>query len=69
MRIDMFERNIEKELIRWHNDKYRKPLVLRGARQVGKTTVINRFAKNFDNFLPVNMERNALPNFSGLIRD
>jgi predicted AAA+ superfamily ATPase len=53
----MFERNIEKELIRWHNDKYRKPLVLRGARQVGKTTVINRFARNFDNFLPINMER------------
>jgi predicted AAA+ superfamily ATPase len=34
----MFERSIEKELERWANDKYRKPLVLRGARQVGKTT-------------------------------
>ncbi|MDR1180445.1 MAG: AAA family ATPase [Bacteroidales bacterium] len=53
----MFERNIEKELKRWLDDKYRKPLVLRGARQVGKTTVINRFARNFDNFLSVNLER------------
>jgi predicted AAA+ superfamily ATPase len=53
----MFERNLEKELMLWLNDKYRKPLVLRGARQVGKTTVINRFARNFDNFLPVNLER------------
>ncbi|MDR0828956.1 MAG: AAA family ATPase, partial [Prevotellaceae bacterium] len=53
----MFERNIHGELIRWMNDKYRKPLVLRGARQVGKTTVVNRFAQNFENFLSVNLEK------------
>jgi predicted AAA+ superfamily ATPase len=53
----MFERNIQKELTRWANDRYRKPLVLRGARQVGKTTVIGRFAENFDNFLAVNLEK------------
>jgi predicted AAA+ superfamily ATPase len=53
----MFERNIQKELTRWANDKYRKPLILRGARQVGKTTVVSRFAENFDNFLPINLEK------------
>ncbi|MDR2475819.1 MAG: AAA family ATPase [Bacteroidales bacterium] len=53
----MFERNIQKELTRWSNDKYRKPLVLRGARQVGKTTVVSCFAKEFDNFLAVNLEK------------
>ena len=53
----MFKRSIEKELEYWANDKYRKPLVLRGARQVGKTTVINNFACNFENFLPVNLEK------------
>jgi predicted AAA+ superfamily ATPase len=53
----MFERSIEKELERWANDKYRKPLVLRGARQVGITTIVNRFAGKFENYLPVNLEK------------
>ena len=55
----MFKRNIEKELLRWSNDKYRKPLILRGARQVGKTTVVNQFSENFENFLTVNLEKNT----------
>ena len=53
----MFERSIEKKLAQWASDKYRKPLVLRGARQVGKTTVVKRFASQFDNFLAVNLEK------------
>ncbi len=53
----MFERNIERELTHWVNDKYRKPLVLRGARQVGKTTVVRRLATQFENFLTVNLEK------------
>lgn len=53
----MFERNVEKELERWANDKYRKPLVLRGARQVGKTTVVNRLGSKFENYLSVNLEK------------
>jgi len=55
----MFKRNIENELVRWSNDKYRKPLVLRGARQVGKTTVIKHFATQFENFLSVNLEKST----------
>ena len=53
----MFERRIEKELDAWANDLYRKPLVLRGARQVGKTTIINRFGNTFENYLSVNLEK------------
>ena len=53
----MFTRNIEIELERWANDEYRKPLVLRGARQVGKTTIVNNFARKFENYLPVNLEK------------
>ncbi|HCC52849.1 MAG TPA: ATPase [Porphyromonadaceae bacterium] len=53
----MFERSIEKELEHWANDPYRKPLVLRGARQVGKTTIVNRFAGKFENYLSVNLEK------------
>ena len=57
--FNMFKRNIEKELLHWSSDKYRKPLVLRGARQVGKTTVIKCFAEQFENFLFVNLEKST----------
>jgi len=50
-------RKIESELLRWKNAANRKPIVLRGARQVGKTFVVNRFAKNFDHFVDINLER------------
>lgn len=53
----MFERKILVHLEQWKNDVYRKPLVLRGARQVGKTTVVNEFGKQFDNYLPLNLEK------------
>jgi hypothetical protein len=35
----MFNREVVKELVKWVNKQNRKPLVIRGARQVGKTTV------------------------------
>ena len=38
-------RQIMKDLINWKNDKNRKPLILRGARQVGKTYIIKQFGK------------------------
>ena len=53
----IFTRKIESELLRWKNAANRKPIVLRGARQVGKTFVVNRFAKNFDHFIDINLER------------
>lgn len=53
----MFVRSIESELEKWALNPYRKPLVLRGARQVGKTTVVNRFGKQFDNYLYINLEK------------
>ena len=35
------------ELIRWKNDEHRKPLILWGARQVGKTWLMKEFGKTF----------------------
>lgn len=55
----MFERDIEKQLSIWAISEYRKPLVLRGARQVGKTTVVRKFASTFDNFLSINLEKST----------
>lgn len=55
----MFYRNALPELRKWADKKNRKPLVLRGARQVGKTTLVNEFAKEFDVYLKLNLERAA----------
>jgi predicted AAA+ superfamily ATPase len=41
------KRFIEAELKAWKNASYRKPLLLRGARQVGKTYVVQQFGKQF----------------------
>ena len=53
----MFKRDILFNLERWKDDTHRKPLILRGARQVGKTTVVNEFGKQFDNYLYLNLEK------------
>ncbi len=49
------KRKLYNSLIEWKNDPDRKPLVLEGARQVGKTWLLKEFGKNeFDNLLYVN---------------
>ncbi len=53
----MIVRAIENELIKWSLRTDRKPLVLRGARQVGKTTVVNKFGEQFENYLYINLEK------------
>jgi len=54
----MFERNIITELKKWSAKSNRKPLILRGSRQVGKTTLVDNFSRNFDNYLYLNFEKN-----------
>lgn len=53
----MFKRNIIEKLKEWKSNTRHKPLVLRGARQVGKTTVVNEFGKLFENYLYFNLEK------------
>jgi predicted AAA+ superfamily ATPase len=53
-------RFIDKELIKWKEGKRRKPLILRGARQVGKTWSLKAFGKSqFENLALVDLERNT----------
>ena len=52
----MFERNAINYLRRWVEKPERKPLVLRGARQVGKTTLVQQFAAKFDTYIYLNLE-------------
>jgi predicted AAA+ superfamily ATPase len=53
----MFKRNLTKELLFWKASTSRKPLILRGARQVGKTTLVNMFSKEFDYFIHLNLDK------------
>ena len=46
-----------KALNNWKSSSNRKPLVLRGARQVGKTTLINNFAKSYSQYIYLNLEK------------
>ncbi len=50
------ERNIDKELLNWKEQAERKPLLVRGARQVGKSSSIRKLGEQFDSFLEVNFE-------------
>jgi len=52
----VFNRTILKDLDAWKVSRQRKPLVLRGARQVGKTTVVRQFGRSFDTFVYLNLE-------------
>jgi len=54
----MFNRLIEKDLLKWKTSSIRKPLILRGARQVGKTSIVRKFGtENFDQVIEINFEK------------
>lgn len=54
------KRKISSKLLQWKNKDNRQPLLLYGARQVGKTYVINDFGRNnYDNIIYVNFETNS----------
>ena len=53
------KRFIDQELLQWKHRKRRKPLIVRGARQVGKTHSIRSFGEShFDMFALADLERN-----------
>lgn len=54
------KRLIEAKLMAWKNNKERKPLILSGARQVGKTYILRKFGENnYKNVVYVNLETNT----------
>ena len=54
-----FKRHAITYLKDWKVSKNRKPLVLRGARQVGKTTLVKEFAKSYKHHIFLNLEKRA----------
>lgn len=55
----MIYRQLMEELQRWSEKENRKPLVLRGARQVGKTTLADEFSKQYDVYIKLNLEQST----------
>lgn len=56
-------RNILTELIKWKNGSSRKPLILNGARQVGKTYILQEFGRQcYENVAYINCDRNEILN-------
>ncbi|TSA34889.1 MAG: DUF4143 domain-containing protein [Porphyromonadaceae bacterium] len=53
----IFKRKIYQQLLDWKNSNRRKPIVLRGARQVGKSTIIREFGKEYNSFIELNLEK------------
>lgn len=54
-----FPRLIDAYLTEWASRPSHKPLLLRGARQVGKSTAIQHLGESFDNYVEINFERQA----------
>lgn len=47
-------RKIDSFLLEWKKNPERLPLIIKGARQVGKTYSIEKFARNYKNFVEIN---------------
>ena len=48
----------EREVLEWKDSSRRKPLIIRGARQVGKTWLVENFlAKHFESFVKIDLEK------------
>lgn len=50
------KRDLFGELIKWKNDPLQMPLILRGARQVGKSWLVREFGKEFEYFIELNFD-------------
>ena len=58
---NMLKRKIISELYEWRTGITNKALLIKGARQVGKTTIVRQFAKeNYENFIEINFEQTPM---------
>lgn len=54
----MLKRKIINELLYWKRKTTNKALLIKGARQVGKTTIVRQFAKaNYKHFIEINFDK------------
>ncbi len=65
----MFNRSALTYLEQWKTSSNRKPLIIRGARQVGKTTLVKQFAKTYKQHISLNLEKESDRNFFEITDD
>ena len=63
-KMTYYKRNIDKKLLEWKTSQRRKPLLIRGARQVGKSSAVRQLGKEFKYFVEINLE--SQPSIRGL---
>ncbi len=56
--MSYFRRHIDKDLLEWKESSVHKPLLLRGARQVGKSSAVRELGRKFKYFIEANLEKN-----------
>ena len=62
------KRKIDKFFVDWNNSKDKKPLIIKGARQIGKTTSIEKFGKeNYTSFIEINYV--SMPQFMQIFQN
>jgi predicted AAA+ superfamily ATPase len=57
--MNYFKRSIDIDLSNWISDTNRKPLLLRGARQVGKSSAVRQLSTEFEYYIEVNFEEHS----------
>jgi len=58
--VSYFNRLVDSDLQKWKVVNNRKPILLRGARQIGKSATVRNLAKKFDFFLEINFEEDKI---------
>ena len=57
---EYIKRTVDIDLLQWKESERRKPLLLRGARQVGKSSTVRELGAQFESFVEVNFEKDDL---------
>jgi len=55
--MNYLHRKIDSDLLQWKNTEHRKVILLRGARQVGKSSAVRELGKSFEHFVEINLEK------------
>ena len=63
------QRDLLNNLMDWRNHPLRVPLILRGARQVGKSWLVNEFAKQFTTYIVINFDKEQAFEFLNKIQN
>lgn len=61
------DRQVLNKLVEWKANKNKKPLIIRGVRQVGKTWLVDDFSKNYESYVKIDFEKQ--PEFKQLFEN